>query len=59
MNTVMAVTNSNRPNVAAWVSAGPRGLYGVKLRTDGVDSWEHGLDHLTALFKAQSHCADI
>ena len=59
MNTVMAVTNSNRPNVAAWVSAGGRGLYWVKLRTDGVDSWEHGLDHLTAIFKAQAHCADI
>ena len=59
MNTVMAVTNSNRPNVAAWVSAGPNGLYWVKLRTDGVDIWEHRLDHLTAIFKAHTHCADI
>lgn len=59
MSTVMAVTNSNRPNVAAWVVAGDHGLYGVKLRTDGVDSLEHGLDHLTAIFKAQAHCADI
>ena len=59
MSTVMAVTNSNRPNVVAWVVAGDHGLYGVKLRTDGVDSWEHGLDRITAVFKAQTHCADI
>lgn len=59
MSTVMVVTNSNRPNVVAWVVAGDHGSYGVKLRTEGVDSWEHGLDHLTAIFKAQAHCADI
>lgn len=58
MSTVMAVTNSNRPDVAAWVTQNGAGLYTVKLKVGDTNHYMHGLGHLEAIFKAQQHCAD-
>lgn len=61
MSVLMAVTNSSRPNVQAWVKQveGMKGTYVVAYQ-DGDKHWiDGGWTHLQAVMKAQKHCEDV
>lgn len=59
MSTTMAVSNSNRPAVKAWVRFDTmQGTYVVEFREHDDIWFEHGLTHLEAIFKAHTHCKD-
>lgn len=61
MSIVMAVTNTNRPDVKALVKAlnSTNRVYVVAYQ-DGDKHWvDSTTSHLEALHKAQKHCEDV
>lgn len=61
MAIILAVSNSTRPNVQAWVSRDPHNGpgYTVQVKTDDISVFHHWRTQLEALHIAYTHCQDL